>query len=252
MLADDAYVDALAADAEALARLRPLDLGAAVPACPDWTVADLLGHLGGVHRWATALVTAPPDVRVRRRDLDPPPGGEAVVAWCAEAVAGSLDALRTADLDGEAMTWAGPQPRRWWLRRLVHETAVHRVDLAQAIGERVPTLPGDLAVDAVDEWLDVFLPVRLTGDDLGSLEGTVHLHHTDGPAADAPATTGEWLLTMTAGSLAIERTHAKGDVAARGPATAIALVLWHRAPLDELEVFGDRDLLERLLDLSRF
>ena len=28
-----------------------------VPTCPDWTVADLIGHLGGTHRWATAIVS---------------------------------------------------------------------------------------------------------------------------------------------------------------------------------------------------
>jgi hypothetical protein len=29
-------------------------------------------------------------------------------------------------------------------------------------------------------------------------------------------------------------------------------VVWRRAPIDDLEVFGDRDLLERLLDAARF
>jgi uncharacterized protein (TIGR03083 family) len=258
VLADDVYLAALADAAGALARPRPLDLGARVPACPEWDVADLLGHLGGVHRWATALVTAPPDVRVRRRDLEPPPEGEAVLAWCAAGVAGSLAALRDADLDGEAMTWTGLQPRRWWLRRLAHETIVHLVDLAQAIGDDL-SVPGDLAVDLVDEWLEVFVPARVTTDDLAGLEGTVHLHRTGTPESGIPGSgtpgsggpTGEWLLTFADGALTVERAHMKGDVAARGPAATIALVLWHRAPLDELEVFGDRARLERLLDLTR-
>ena len=28
-----------------------------VPTCPDWTVRQLVEHLGGVHRWAAAIVT---------------------------------------------------------------------------------------------------------------------------------------------------------------------------------------------------
>ena len=32
------------------------DPAAAVPTCPEWTVRDLVRHLGGVHRWATGHV----------------------------------------------------------------------------------------------------------------------------------------------------------------------------------------------------
>lgn len=253
MLADEVYLTALADHAVALARVGRPDLAASVPTCPGWTVADLLGHLGGIHRWATALVTAPPDVRVRRRDTPAPPEGPPVVEWCAEAVAGSADALRRVDLDGQAMTWAGPRPRRWWLRRLTHETGVHRVDLDGALGDvggGRPALDGHLAVDAVDEWLEVFVPAGLTADDLARSEGSIHLHRTD--ADDDDPVPGEWLLTVAEGRVTVERIHAKGDVAARGPAVTIALVLWHRAPLDDLEVFGDRARLEQLLDAVRF
>ena len=27
-----------------------------VPTCPEWTVRDLVRHMGGVHRWATGFV----------------------------------------------------------------------------------------------------------------------------------------------------------------------------------------------------
>ncbi len=245
---DDAYFAALTDDAHALATLDPPDLAVRVPACPDWTVADLLGHLGGVHRWATALVLAPHGERVRRREIAPPPDGDAVVTWCAEAVAGSLAALRAVDLDGSASTWAGPAPRRWWLRRLAHETAVHRVDLDQSLGgDR--SWPGDLAVDAVDEWLDVFVASLVTPDQLAGLDGTIHLHRTDDLDGAAP---GEWLVAISDGTVTVDRTHAKGEVAARGPASTLALVLWRRAPVDDLELFGNRALLDGLVDRVRF
>src|SRR4051794_27678029 len=36
-------------------------LAAAVPTCPGWTVADLVRHLGVVHRWARHAVLVGPD-----------------------------------------------------------------------------------------------------------------------------------------------------------------------------------------------
>jgi hypothetical protein len=71
---------------------------------------------------------------------------------------------------------------------------------------------------------------------------TVHLHFTD-TAEGAP---GEWLVTLTADGPAIEPVHAKGDVAARGPASDLDLYLWGRVGVDTLEVFGDVALLERM------
>jgi len=29
---------------------------APIPMCPDWTMADLVRHTGGVHRWATTII----------------------------------------------------------------------------------------------------------------------------------------------------------------------------------------------------
>ena len=31
------------------------DIAADVPSCPGWTIADLAGHTGSVHRWAAAI-----------------------------------------------------------------------------------------------------------------------------------------------------------------------------------------------------
>src|SRR6476659_6302482 len=45
-------------DAEAARLAREADRGLPsdpVPTCPEWTVRDLVTHLGGVHRWAAAV-----------------------------------------------------------------------------------------------------------------------------------------------------------------------------------------------------
>src|SRR5215467_3594765 len=51
------YLDAITRESGALAdAAERAGLDAPVPSCPDWTVADLLVHLGGVQQWARITV----------------------------------------------------------------------------------------------------------------------------------------------------------------------------------------------------
>ena len=70
---------------------------------------------------------------------------------------------------------------------------------------------------------------------------TLHIHCTD--------TAGEWLLTLTAEGCEVERIHAKGDAALRGAASDLLLAVWHRTPLADIDVVGDADRAQRVLDL---
>jgi hypothetical protein len=120
---------------------------------------------------------------------------------------------------------------------------VHRADAEQALGRPVGAIEPALAVDGIDELLDVFLPVF--GADRSPGDGrTVHLHATDAE--------GEWLLRFEAGEVAVEVGHAKGDAAVRGPAGDLLLWLWGRHPLEDLEVFGDRSAAEALRAVTTF
>ena len=50
----DAYIDAIERESAAfVAAAAAVDADAPVPSCPDWTVDDLLRHVGIVQRWAT-------------------------------------------------------------------------------------------------------------------------------------------------------------------------------------------------------
>jgi hypothetical protein len=101
------------------------------------------------------------------------------------------------------------------------------------------TTPVDraLAVDGIDEFLDVFLPEADTTRNLGN--GTIHLHATDGE--------GEWLLTVDGAETQVERGHAKGDVAVRASASDLLLMLWRRVSPSGLDVLGDAPVLDRFL-----
>jgi len=45
------YLIAIRLESEDFSQAARRDLTAAVPSCPGWTVADLVGHLGGVQSW---------------------------------------------------------------------------------------------------------------------------------------------------------------------------------------------------------
>jgi predicted lipid carrier protein YhbT len=70
---------------------------------------------------------------------------------------------------------------------------------------------------------------------------TLHFHCTD--------CEGEWLVRLDPDAFVVTREHAKGDVAARGTASNLLLFLYGRAPVDQLEVFGDASLLARWREL---
>jgi hypothetical protein len=150
------------------------------------------------------------------------------------------------DLDVTVHTWAGERPTRWWLRRLAHETAVHRWD-AEAAGagpEAARPIAREAAADGIDEMFEVFLP--LVAEDLRGEGETMHLHANDGP--------GEWQLSFDPDTVHVERTHGKGDVAVKGPASALLLILWNRLDLDTpgVEVFGDRAVADSWRQTARF
>jgi hypothetical protein len=55
----DEHLEVLRRDGKVLAEVaQRAGLNAVVPACPGWRVRDVLLHIGGVHRWATAYLTA--------------------------------------------------------------------------------------------------------------------------------------------------------------------------------------------------
>ncbi|HEX4978964.1 MAG TPA: maleylpyruvate isomerase family mycothiol-dependent enzyme [Acidimicrobiales bacterium] len=237
----DELLDALRRETDAMARLAgEADPATDVPSCPGWTIQTVINHCGRVHRWAAAIVR---DGATDRPEFPPRPP---VIdrAWFEDGARELLDALTQAEPDADAWNHMGQAPKvRFWIRRQAHETAIHRWDVDDAAhpgaAEPVET---ELAIDGIDELLDVILPRAYEGGDLG---GTVHLHATDSPH-------GEWLVRTSGGELLVGHDHQKGDAAVRGTASDLLLWLWGRRGLDSaLEVFGDPALAVRLTEVLR-
>jgi uncharacterized protein (TIGR03083 family) len=185
---------------------------------------------------------------VRRRDTQgrrAPDDPAELPPWLREGAAELVGAARSVGPSTPVWTWAGGlQPSQWWLQRMLFELVVHVADAALALGERV-TISPDLAAAGIDEWLEILPFVH---DDMAEAlpaGRSMHLHAHDG---------GEWLLRGTPDGMVWERGHLKADVAVRGGAGALYLLLNRRLPVDDptIEIHGDRPALETWLAHTRF
>jgi uncharacterized protein (TIGR03083 family) len=243
-----AHIDALRDEgvrmAAAVATAYP---GGGVPSCPEWTVRDLVRHMGGVHRWAAGYVTSG-RTEPSHAELDEVvgtwPDDDDLAAWLGQGCSELVAALVAAPDDLQCWTFLpAPSPRAMWARRQAHETAIHRVDAELAVGAAGTGFVAPFAADGIDELLRLFVPRRST---------TLR--------ADPPTTLAvrcadldvSWLLHLGA-----DGVHTTSDDVARaactvtGAAGDLYLALWNRAGADDLTVEGDRDVLGQFAEAVR-
>jgi uncharacterized protein (TIGR03083 family) len=215
------------------------DLDGRVPGCPDWTLRDLVAHLGGVQRfWALTVSLADPSgppTPEQRGDLAPQ--GD-LLDWSAESTALLLAALRAAGPDAPAWAWWGASPAPLTAgaiaRHQVQEAAVHARDAQETIGKAEP-LPAAVAVDGVAEFITV---------GLGSTGAWPHrparivFTATEGPAWTLDLSPEGARLNPAAGGEPVAGVH--------GSASDLVLALYGRVPFDTLRVDGDSSVLAEL------
>jgi uncharacterized protein (TIGR03083 family) len=218
------------------ARLADADHRSKVPACPDWTVLDLVGHLGNVHTWAAGIGESGGPMTMPEERPDP----DEMQPWYAARAGALVAALEAADPAAACWNFSRVhQTKGFWSRRQVHETQMHLVDLDQALGRPTRLDPEDCA-DGVTETFEVFLPrmhARGFPADLAA------------PASFVATDTGHsWTLT-TADGTHPSLTLGDGVLAedrVEGTAEELWLLLWKRADPDVVRT-GDADRLARLL-----
>jgi len=212
---------------------------APVPTCPEWVVGDLLTHLGRVHRWVTDIVRSRATEMTERPAGDPPDGPDRI-RWVVDGAGALADALRATEPDTPMWAFGEPPSARFWARRQAHELAMHRVDAELAAGAATP-IESAFAADGIDEFLMLLQLVSRRGDRRRGITGsgeTIHVHCTD--------VDGEWLVRLEPDVPVVTREHAKGDVAVRGSASDLLLLLSGRLTRDapNFEVFGEATLLD--------
>jgi uncharacterized protein (TIGR03083 family) len=235
------FLASVEADGRALLTAAEIEWTAQVPACPDWDVAALVRHQGGIFEWMAAIVTS--GERVTRRTMDPPP--ELVTdlsGWYRGALSRVLSVLGTADPATETWTFSSLGDRRvwWWCRRLAIEVAVHRWDAEQALAGRGGSgqrpLADDVAAAGIEEYLLEFLPGMSKQEGVAGFVGSLQLEAPDGSVA--------WWVDLAAPESA-HPDRRTADVTISATASDLLLWLNNRVPSGGVEIVGDQGITGR-------
>ena len=234
------HCDALAVESERCAAVvDDVDFATAVPTCPGWSVRDLVTHLGTVHRWAQSLVharsperMAAPDVELERTPID--------AHWLRQGGVELVDTLRNADPDDAMWAWGEDQHVRFWSRRQLHETVVHRCDAELALG-RVPEVDSWIATDAIDECLANLTMAARFSPSVRELRGAgerLRFRTRD--------TRRSWTVQLHDGGFRPCDPRVTPDASVSGPAAELLLILYRRRAVNDvnLDVEGSRSLVD--------
>ncbi|MGW1894445.1 maleylpyruvate isomerase family mycothiol-dependent enzyme [Streptomyces sp. NPDC002004] len=231
--------------------VKDADPATTVPSCPDWTLAELSQHVGALQRWFCTLLTQMVQEPPRSRDvqLGLPERPEEYAEWVAAGVPAVAAVLRDTDPHAAMWAWGEDQHARFWARRMLFETLVHRVDAERAVG-REPGIDAALAADGVDEFL-VNLPYAgLFAPGVGKLRGNgeiVAFQCTD----SAGGTGEEWRVRLDPEGFRLlprPETDAPSEarVTVRGRAADLLLLLYGRSSYQApvFEVSGEAAVLD--------
>ena len=224
-----------------------------VPTCPDWTLFDLVRHLGDGRRAWAATIAAGPHATAKaapRGDSAVPREREALLDWSAESARQLLDALREAGPDRVCWTWWGksqsPQNCAAVARRQLHEIAVHTYDAQLTVGAPQP-LPEEVALDGAEEFLSTFCTTTVPWPHEPAV---VDYHITEGRS---------WRNWVSGDGARFARLPAPGplpaggrpdavDASAQGTAHELVLAFYGRIPLDSLQLDGNRGVFDQLVE----
>jgi uncharacterized protein (TIGR03083 family) len=242
------YLDCLADDFARLRSVATIDLEAAVPSCPGWTVANLAYHVGEVYLHKTEAMRT----GVEPQTWPPPElADEAPLALLDRAYAelrAEFAAHQPADPAG---SWYAPdQTVGFWIRRMAQETVIHRIDAELGARQSVAEVPSDLAIDGIDELLKIFVAYSVAtwgssfADILGASPGRTYAVDTDGAA---------WRVRTGPGTFSVEDGAAdKADVTISGAPTAMLRWVWNREPTTEPSGVTLDGAPEAVHELKRF
>ncbi|MFH7596810.1 maleylpyruvate isomerase family mycothiol-dependent enzyme [Streptomyces racemochromogenes] len=246
---------AVAAEAARFADLvRGADMTLPVPTCPGWDLTDLTRHAGSVHRWFSVLlrqrIQAPPTSR--DVDLRLPERAEGYADWLAEGAAEAAAVFADTDPNAPMWVWGADGHARFWVRRMLFETLVHRVDAERALG-----LPSDvdlaLARDGVDEFLANLPYAALFAPKVAALRAPDRSIRFE--CAD---TDGSWLVRLRPDGFGLVPDGAAdagpADALVSAPAADLLLLLYGRLDRSATTVRteGDAELLDLWFANSAF
>ncbi|MFF2555392.1 maleylpyruvate isomerase family mycothiol-dependent enzyme [Nocardia sp. NPDC058058] len=229
---------------------------AAVPTAPEWTVSDLVRHVGQTQHWVAEII--------ERRITDPTqlPGEMAVLPadphrwpqWLAESAQRVADACSDDALDAPVFNPAGDERSgtRFWLAGMLNESVVHGVDAANAAKRTVDIDPAIAAALIGNHFAMLTSPTW-------ELQRAASAHAIRGTgqrlqwaATDLTGDAGGWFVERQPGGASWLPGIRPADVTVSGPAQSLLLILTRRLPLTDrdtgITVEGDTGLAQHWLD----
>ncbi|GAA3619745.1 maleylpyruvate isomerase family mycothiol-dependent enzyme [Kineosporia mesophila] len=197
--------------------------GITVPSCPEWSFADLVRHVGEVylHKVDCIRLNARPTQVPDRTGLSPLDVLERGFALLNQ----TFDEHQPQD---PAWTWFAPdQSVGFWIRRMAHETTVHRVDAELAVND-ASEIGAELAEDGLDELLAVMLVADIEP----------HEYRIGRPDIELRSPARSWFVHFEPESLRVS-DEGRATTVIQGPASDLELWLYNRAAGANLKYTGD-------------
>jgi uncharacterized protein (TIGR03083 family) len=230
---------------------------AAVPTTPEWTITDLVEHVGQTQHWVAEII--------ERRITDPRqlPTEMAVLptdprewkGWLSESAERVASACSDDALDAPVFNPAGDERpgTRFWMSSVLNETVVHGFDAANAAHR-----PDDIGADIAAALISNHLAMLTSPTWEAQRSESAHAIRGTGQtlqwlATDAANDAGAWFVEQRPDGATWQPGTQQADVTVSGPAQSLLLILTRRLPLTDREatdvsVDGDTDLAQHWLD----
>lgn len=225
----------------------------AVPTTPEWTVKDLVEHVGQTQHWVAEIV--------ERRISDPtqlptdvavlPPDHRDWPAWLTESAQRVASACSDDALEAQVFNAAGDDRSgtQFWLTSSVNEAVLHGVDAAIAAG-RTADIEPDVAAALISNHLAMLTSPTWglrRAESAQALRGTGQILQWE--AADG----GAWYVERRPEGATWQPGNHQADVTVTGPAQSILLTLTRRIPLTGpdsagISIHGDATLLQHWIE----
>lgn len=230
---------------------------AAVPTTPEWTITDLVEHVGQTQNWIAEII--------ERRITDPtqlptemaaiPTDPREWQTWLSESAQRVASACSGDALDAPVFNAAGDERSgtRFWMASVLNETVIHGFDAANAAGRPTDIEP-DIAAALISNHLAMLTSptwemqrsesahaIRGTGQTLQWL------------ATDTSDDAGAWFVERGPDGVTWHHGAQQADVTVTGPAGSLLLTMTRRLPLTDrdaadISIDGDADLAQHWLD----
>ncbi len=240
---------------------------AAVPTAPEWTVTDLVAHVGQTQHWTAEIierrVTDPADMPTEVPDLPDDP--DRWPQWLAESAVRVASAFSDEALDAEIFNAAGDDRSgaRFWLINVLNEAVVHGADGAGAAAAHaraahshaaanLPEIDAGVAAELISHHLAMLTSptwAMLRPESAQAIQGTGQTLRW--LATDTGDGNGAWFVERRPDGATWERGSRPADVTVTGPAGALLLTLTRRVPLGAatgVVVEGEAELARHWLD----